>query len=199
MSEWRGFVGELRSPKSDVVLLLTTFGLTVLVDLTVAIEVGMVLAAFLFMRRMASVATVNLVTRELEGALGEDGEVEGPLLDRQIVPDGVEVFEINGPFFFGAVQAFSETLDSLSGRPKVLIIRMRHVPAIDSTGMRSLRDAVRRSRHDRTAVLLTELHTQPRIALQGTPTLDEIGEENIFETLDEAIERARALVVERRA
>ncbi len=199
MSEWRGFVGELRSPKSDVVLLLTTFGLTVLVDLTVAIEVGMVLAAFLFMRRMASVATVNLVTRELEGALGEDGEVEGPLLDRQIVPDGVEVFEINGPFFFGAVQAFSETLDSLSGRPKVLIIRMRHVPAIDSTGMRSLRDAVRRSRHDRTAVLLTELHTQPRIALEGTPTLDEIGEENIFETLDEAIERARALVVERRA
>ena len=199
MSEWRGFVGELRSPKSDVVLLLTTFGLTVLVDLTVAIEVGMVLAAFLFMRRMASVATVNLVTRELEGALGEDGEVEGPLLDRQIVPDGVEVFEINGPFFFGAVQAFNETLDSLSGRPKVLIIRMRHVPAIDSTGMRSLRDAVRRSRHDRTAVLLTELHTQPRIALQGTPTLDEIGEENIFETLDEAIERARALVEERRA
>ena len=189
MSEWRAFLGELRSPKSDVVVLLTTFLLTVLVDLTVAIEVGMVLAAFLFMRRMAAVSNVSQVTHDLT----DDYPVvpgEPELLDRRIIPSGVEVFEISGPFFFGAAQAFRDTLGRVAGRPKVLIIRMRHVPAIDSTGIRSLRDVVQRSRKDGTVVLVTELNSQPLEALRGTPTFDEIGMDNFCPSLDFALARA---------
>jgi len=190
MSEWRAFIGELRSPKSDVVVLLTTFALTVLVDLTVAIEVGMVLAAFLFMRRMSSVASVSQVTHDLT----EDYAVvadSNELIDRRIIPPGVEVYEISGPFFFGAAQAFRDTLGRVAGRPKVLIIRMRHVPAIDSTGMRSLRDVVHRSRKDGTVVLLAELHSQPLQALRGTLTFDEIGMDNVCPSLDFALARAQ--------
>jgi SulP family sulfate permease len=196
MSEWRSFLGELRSPKSDVVVLLTTFTLTVLVDLTVAIEVGMVLAAFLFMRRMSAVASVSQVTHDLtdDFAVVADGD---ELLDRRIVPPGVEVYEISGPFFFGAAQAFRDTLGRVAGRPKVLIIRMRHVPAMDSTGMRSLRDVVQRSRKDGTVVLLAELHSQPLQALRATPTFDEIGMDNFCPSLDFAFARAREVLLGR--
>jgi sulfate permease, SulP family len=189
MSEWRGFLGELHSPRSDVVVLVTTFLLTVLVDLTVAISVGMVLAAFLFMRRMSSVSNVSQVTHDLTddyAAVESDNE----LLDRRSIPVGVEVFEISGPFFFGAAQAFKDTLGRVSTKPKVLIIRMRHVPAIDSTGMRSLRDVVHRSRGDGTTVLLTEMHSQPLEATRGTPTMDEIGLDNVCPSLDFALARA---------
>jgi sulfate permease, SulP family len=189
MSEWRGFLGELHSPRSDVVVLVTTFLLTVLVDLTVAISVGMVLAAFLFMRRMSSVSNVSQVTHDLTddyAAVESDNE----LLDRRSIPVGVEVFEISGPFFFGAAQAFKDTLGRVSTKPKVLIIRMRHVPAIDSTGMRSLRDVVHRSRGDGTTVLLTEMHSQPLEAIRGTPTMDEIGLDNVCPSLDFALARA---------
>src|SRR5205807_3642757 len=109
MSEWRAFVAEFSSPKSDVIVLLTTFLLTVLVDLTVAIEVGMVLAAFLFIRRMAEVTNINAVTRELEDDLNGD-ETDPNAVSRRRVPDGVEVYEINGPFFFGAAELFKDTL-----------------------------------------------------------------------------------------
>ncbi|MDB4892526.1 MAG: sulfate transporter [Gemmatimonadetes bacterium] len=196
MSEWRSFLGELTSPKSDVVVLLTTFTLTVLVDLTVAIEVGMVLAAFLFMRRMSAVASVSQVTHDLtdDFAVVADGD---ELLDRRIVPPGVEVYEISGPFFFGAAQAFRDTLGRVAGRPKVLIIRMRHVPAMDSTGMRSLRDVVQRSRKDGTVVLLAELHSQPLQALRATPTFDEIGMDNFCPSLDFAFARAREVLLDR--
>ena len=195
MCEWRAFVAELSSPKSDVAVLLTTFTLTVLVDLTVAIEVGMVLAAFLFMRRMASVANVSNVTSELEESLGE--ESEGPLLDRRMIPAGVEVYEINGPFFFGAAQSFKDTIGRVSGKPKVLIIRMRHVPALDSTGMRSLRDVVLRTRHDGTVVIIAEAQSQPLAALRSSVTIDEIGAENVVPTLDAAIARANEALSKR--
>jgi SulP family sulfate permease len=195
MSEWRGFVAELRSPKSDVAVLLTTFTLTVLVDLTVAIEVGMVLAAFLFMRRMASVASINRVTGEVEESLGD--QAEGPLLDRRILPVGVEVYEISGPFFFGAAQAFKDTIGQVAGTPKVLILRMRHVPALDSTGMRTLRDVVHRTRKDGLVVIISEAQSQPLAALTSSTTIDEIGLENVVPTLEAAIARARAAVAKR--
>ncbi|MEP6730829.1 MAG: SulP family inorganic anion transporter [bacterium] len=190
MSEWRSFLGELHSPKSDVAVLVMTFVLTVLVDLTVAIEVGMVLAAFLFMRRMSEVSNVSQVTHELtddfEALPGDDETV-----DRRAIPHGVEVYEISGPFFFGAAQAFKDTIGRVSSKPKVLIIRMRHVPAIDSTGMRSLRDVVHRSRKDGTVVLVTEVHSQPLEALRRTPTMDEIGVDNICPSLDFALARSQ--------
>ena len=184
MSEWRVFRAELTSPRSDVVVLLATFGLTVFVDLTVAIEVGMVLAAFLFMRRMVSVATVNQVPLEmLEDEAGDD-------LRTQLVPRGVDVYEINGPFFFGAAETFKDTLALVAGKPKVLILRMRRVPVIDATGLHALKDVVHRSRRDGTMVLLCEVQPQPLQALRRSVLIDEIGEEHVLATLDSAIERA---------
>ena len=116
MSEWRAFLGELHSPKSDVAVLLTTFTLTVLVDLTVAISVGMVLAAFLFMRRMAEVTNISVVTQELQKER-RNGDHAEQLVDRTMIPAGVEVYEINGPFFFGAAAAFKDTLARVAGKP----------------------------------------------------------------------------------
>jgi SulP family sulfate permease len=191
MSEWRTFRTELRSPKSDVAVLLTTFVLTVLVDLTVAIEVGIVLAALLFMRRMAEVTNVSAITRELDDA-GDVYATDANAVRRRVVPKGVEVYEINGPFFFGAAEQFKDTLGRVARKPKVLIIRMRNVPAIDSTGIRALADVVRRTRKEGTLVLLSDVHAQPLVALGRSDLLDEIGDDNIFGNLDDALNRARA-------
>jgi SulP family sulfate permease len=193
MSEWRSFVAELRSPKSDVAVLLTTFLLTVLVDLTVAIEVGMVLAAFLFIRRMAEVTNVSVVTREIQqGLRGDDGSEE--LFDRKSVPAGVEVYEINGPFFFGAAQSFKDAVSQVAGKPKVLILRMRNVSAMDSSGLHALSDVIQRARKDGTAVILSGIHMQPLVALTGSAALEMIGSENVVGNLDLALGRARTLL-----
>jgi sulfate permease, SulP family len=193
MSEWRTFRSELRSPKSDVVVLLTTFALTVLVDLTVAIEVGMVLAAFLFIRRMSEVTNVSVVTRELEDDFS--GDLPDPnAVSRRAIPEGVEIYEINGPFFFGAAETFKDTLARVAGKPKVLIVRMRGVLALDSTGMHALKDVVHRSRRDGTEVLLSDVHMQPLVALTGSAVLEEIGSDNVFGNIDDALNRARRLL-----
>jgi len=191
MSEWRAFRAELRSPKSDVAVLVTTFLLTVLVDLTVAIEVGMVLAAFLFIKRMSEVTNVNAVTREVEDDNTEEVYSDPNSVRTRRVPEGVEIYEINGPFFFGAAELFKDTLARVARKPKILIIRMRHVLALDSTGMHALKDVVHRSRRDGTLVLLADVHMQPLVALTGSPVLSEIGEDNVFGNLDDALNRAR--------
>jgi SulP family sulfate permease len=191
MSEWRTFVAEFRAPKSDVAVLLTTFLLTVLWDLTVAIEVGMVLAAFLFMRRMAEVTNISVLTHELEDPR-DDFENDPNAVRRRVVPAGVEVYEITGPFFFGAAETFRDRLGGIAVPPKVLILRMRHVPAIDSTGLHALRDLARRSRRDGTLVLLSDVHAQPVVALERSGLYDELGEENVHGNLDDALNRARA-------
>ncbi len=191
MSEWRSFRSELTGPKSDVAVLLTTFALTVLVDLTVAIEVGMVLAAFLFMRRMAEVTNVSIVTRELADGGDNDDENDPNSVRRRQIPRRVEVFEINGPFFFGAAEQFKDTLSQIAKNPKVLIIRMRDVPAIDSTGLHALHELARRCKHDGTLLLLSDVHAQPMFALVRSDMLAELGQENLFGNLDDALDRAR--------
>jgi SulP family sulfate permease len=193
MSEWRSFLAELHSPKSDVAVLLTTFFLTVLVDLTVAIEVGMVLAAFLFIRRMSTVSNVSVITREIQEGLAADaGEEE--LLDPSGVPRGVEVYEINGPFFFGAAQSFKDAVSQVAKRPRVLILRMRNVPLIDSSGMHALLDVIHRSRKEGTIVILSGLHTQPLAALTNSDALTQIGRENLVESIDLALARAKQVL-----
>ncbi|HEX8905026.1 MAG TPA: SulP family inorganic anion transporter, partial [Longimicrobiaceae bacterium] len=189
MSEWRTFRSELGAPKSDVAVLLATFVLTVLIDLTVAIQVGMVLAAFLFMRRMAEVTNVTALTRELA-----DGDEHDVKLRGAAVPKGVEVYEIDGPFFFGAAEKFRETMGAVETRPRVLVIVMDKVPAIDSTGLRALRAVVRGARKQGTAVILAGVHAQPMIALGKSDLLDEIGEPNLCGRLAEALDRARELL-----
>jgi len=190
MSEWRTFVNEFRAPKSDVAVLLTTFLLTVFWDLTVAIEVGMVLAAFLFMRRMAEVTNISALTHEFQDPV-DDFERDPNAVRRRVVPPGVEVYEITGPFFFGAAETFKDRLSRIAVRPKVLILRMRHVPAIDSTGLHALRELVTRSRRDGTLVLLSDVHAQPVVALERSGMYDELGEENIHGNIDDALNRAR--------
>ena len=190
MSEWRTFAGELKAPKSDVAVLLTTFLLTVLVDLTVAIEVGMVLAAFLFMRRMAEVTNISVLTHEFRDP-ADDFETDPNAVRRRTVPPGVEVYEISGPFFFGAAETFRDRVGQIAGKPKVLILRLRHVPAIDSTGLHALRDLVRRSRGDNTLVILADVHAQPIVALERSGFLYEIGEDNVTGNVDDALNRAR--------
>jgi SulP family sulfate permease len=189
MSEWRTFAAELRAPGSDVIVLLATFGLTVLVDLTVAIQVGMVLAAFLFMRRMAEVTNVSMVTRELRDA---PDEADANAASRREIPDGVVVYEVNGPFFFGAADRFRETLGQVGRQPKVLIVRMRNVPAMDSTGLRALTDVYQKNRHAGALLLLSDIHAQPMMALARSRLLDRIGDDNLFGNLDDALNRARA-------
>jgi SulP family sulfate permease len=181
----------LTAPKSDQMVLASTFALTVIVDLTVAIEVGMVLAAFLFMKRMAEVTNISAVTREL--AEGEDPYDTDPNgMRRRHVPPGVEVYEINGPFFFGAAETFKDTLAVIGAAPRVLILRMRNVPAIDATGLHALGDLERRFRAKGTLVLLSDVHAQPLLALGRSWLLDEIGEAQIYGNVDDALNRARA-------
>ena len=190
MSEWRTFRSELTAPKSDVVVLLATFSLTVLVDLTVAIEVGMVLAAFLFMYRMAEVTNVSMVTREIADEGWDDTDDPNAVRDRS-VPNGVEIFEISGPFFFGAAEQFRDTLGTVAGKPRVLIIRMRDVPVIDATGIHALHDLSKRARKDGSLLVLSDVHAQPMFALVRSEMLQEIGEENLFGNIDDALDRAR--------
>ena len=191
MSEWRTFVSEFRAPKSDVAVLLATFLLTVLVDLTVAIEVGMVLAAFLFMRRMAEVTNIQVLTHEFVDPT-DDFERDPNAVRRRVVPEGVQVYEITGPFFFGAAEMFKDRVGRITGKPKVLILRLRHVPVIDSTGLHALREVVRRSRQDGALVILSDVHAQPVVALERSGMYDELGEENIQGNIDDALNRARA-------
>jgi len=188
MSEWRTFRAELRSPGSDVLVLLATFLLTVLVDLTVALQVGMVLAAFLFMRRMAEVTNVSVVAREMQDA---PDALDPNAAARRDIPEGVVVYEVNGPFFFGAADRFRDTLGQVGRQPRVLIVRMRSVPAMDSTGLRALTDVWDKNRAAGTLMLLSDVHAQPMMALARSGLLDRIGDDNLFGNLDDALNRAR--------
>ena len=191
MSEWRAVRGLLRAPRSDVAVLGATFLLTVLVDLTVAIEVGMVLAALLFMRRMAEVADVRPIVESMEDAPDEEAVEE---LRR--LPEGVLVYEVSGPFFFGAAEAFKETLGHVSDRPPLLVLRMRHVSVIDATGLAALMDVVHRFRRDGTIVVLSGV--QPGIArvLRSSGVMREVGRENVCRTFERALERCRQVLLE---
>jgi SulP family sulfate permease len=190
MSEWRTFASEFRAPKSDVAVLLTTFLLTVLVDLTVAIEIGMVLAAFLFMRRMAEVTNISVLTHEFTDPI-DDFEHDPNAVRRRAIPEGVQVYEITGPFFFGAAETFKDRVSRIAGKPKVLILRMRHVLAIDSTGLHALRELVQRSRREGILVVLSDVHAQPVVALERSGLYDDLTEENVHGNIDDALNRAR--------
>ncbi len=191
MSEAHLFVKLLSGPRGDVLVLVSTFGLTVLIDLTVAIQVGMVLAAFLFMQRMAEVTQVGFITRELED--GDDPSNDPKSLQQRTIPTGVEVFEINGPFFFGAADKFKNALSRVSAPPLVLILRMRQALTLDATALQALENVYTRARRNRTQLILSGVHAQPLIVLQRSGFLAKIGEENVFDDIDSALNRAREI------
>jgi SulP family sulfate permease len=186
MSEWHVFARLLRGPRSDVLVLLATFVLTVAVDLTVAIQVGVVLASLLFMRRMAEVTEVKAM-REILDYERED-DAEEPLRD---VPADIDVFEINGSFCFGAARKFTEALLASQTRPRAVVLRMRHVLAMDATGLHAVEDVAARLRRRGTRLLLSGVHAQPLVALERSGALERIGAENVFASFSEALEELR--------
>ena len=191
MSEWHAFKSLLKSPKSDVAVLLTTFFLTVIFDLTIAIEIGMVLSVLLFMKRMSEVSNVSVITRELKD---EEDQPDPNAIDKKQIPEGVEVFEINGPFFFGAAKKFKDEMAVIEKPPKVRIIRMRNVPAVDATGLQTLKDFYSDAKKHNTHMILSGVHTQPLYAMTQAGIFDLYGEDNIHGNIDDALDRAREVL-----
>ena len=192
MSQWRTFAQLTHRPKSDVVVLLVTFVLTVVFDLTIAIELGLVLACLLFMRRMAEVTQLSIFTKEIDP--NADPVADIPLHEEALaIPDGVEVYEINGPFFFGVANRFEEMTAEMQDHPAIRIIRMRRVPFIDSTGVHNLENLCLMSQRDGTQIILSGVQPKVRAVLEraGFPAL--IGEDNICSHITIALERAAAL------
>jgi SulP family sulfate permease len=193
MIEWRVFRAELRGPRSDAVVLVTVFVLTLLVDLTVGIGVGVVLASLLFVRRMATMTEIRSMV-DLEDS---DDSAPDEMLPRDAIPPGVEVYDVAGPFFFGAAEQFKDTLAAVSRKPRVLVVRMRSVPFIDSTGLNVLRDLVRRTQADGTTVIIAEIQDQPRQALQRGEFVELIGSEHIVGALELAIAMSGQIAAEK--
>ena len=190
MSEWRYFVRLLRSPKADILVMLCTFGLTVFVDLTVAIEVGVVLSALLFMNRMSKVTEIRNITRELH----EDYEGEDKLaITTRSIPPGVEVFEIYGPFFFGVANQFKDAVGIVKKPPKVLILRMRHVMSIDATAMRALEDIIDKVKRDNTSLILSGVTPPLQKMLYRNGLRQKLEGVGVFPDIDSALGEAGRL------
>jgi SulP family sulfate permease len=191
MSEWRSFANLFKTPRGDVAVLLTTFLLTVLIDLTIAVQVGVVLAAFLFIKRMADVTNVGAVTRELadapDGTMNEDADG----VARRRIPDGVEVYEVNGAFFFGAADKIKDVLQFVARKPKVFILRMRNVPIMDASGLRVLDDLFESFAKQGIRFVIAGIQEQPLAALVRAGKLEEYGRDNFVGSLDDALATAR--------
>ena len=189
MSEWRYFLKLFRSPRSDILVLVTVFLLTVFADLTIAIQTGVVLSALLFMRRMESVTQAGIINLEDETGNPDDPEA----LMHYDVPAGVEVFEIDGPFFFGAASKFQDELGKIK-MPEILILRMRNVPAIDATGLHALEGLVRSVCRNGTDLLISGIHKQPAAAMKKAGLVDKIGHDRIHKNIERAVENARMIL-----
>ena len=192
MSGWRSFTALMRNPKSDITVLLLTFFLTIIFDLTVAIEVGIVCACLLFMRRMSETTDVKAVYDEID--LNEDADMERGNLEHLTIPKGVEVYEINGPYFFGAGNKFEDLMGSYGDRPKVRIIRMRKVPFIDSTGLHNLENMCLMSQKEGITVVLSGVNEKVEAVLRRNNFHKLLGENNICNHIDLALARANELV-----
>jgi len=194
MSGWRSFASIMKNPKSDVIVLWVTFLLTVIFDLTIAIEVGLICACLLFMRRMAETTDVKVISDEINPA-EEDSDFQLGNLEHLTIPKGVEVYEINGPYFFGAGNKFEEIMGTLSHqRPKVRIIRMRKVPFVDSTGIHNLTNLCLMSKQDGIQVVLSGVNPRVQQTLHKARFDELVGTDNICSHINLALERANQLV-----
>lgn len=184
MSGWRTFKALLKNPKSDVAVLLITFFLTVIFDLTVAIEVGLVIACVLFMKRVMETTEISVIKDEIDPNKESDLEVHE---ERLIIPKGVEVYEINGPYFFGIATKFEETMAQLGDRPKIRIIRMRKVPFIDSTGIHNLTNLCLMSQKENIHIILSGVNEKVHNVLEKSGFYELLGKENICSNINEAL------------
>ena len=196
MSGWRSFVSILKNPKSDVIVLWVTFLLTVIFDLTIAIEVGLLCACLLFMRRMAETTDVKVISQEINPE-EEDSDFQLGNLEHLTIPEGVEVYEINGPYFFGAGNRFEEIMGALRHqrqKPRVRIIRMRKVPFVDSTGIHNLTNLCLMSQAEGIQVVLSGVNPTIQTVLHKAGFDTMLGEENICSHINLALERAKQLI-----
>jgi SulP family sulfate permease len=190
MSEWKNFIAVAKGPKSDVAVLITTFLLTVIIDLTVAIEIGMLLAVFLFMRKMIKFSDVNILEKD-------GGEDDKETVSNFKIPKEAEVFEITGPLFFGAAYKFKDAIRFIEKTPKVLIVRMRQVPIIDATGIKTLEEVYRDSKRHGTKLILSEVHSEHVMKeLKDARLLFAIGRANVTDTFAQALERCERVLEE---
>ena len=192
MSGWRSFAALMRNPKSDVTVLVLTFLLTIVFDLTVAIEVGLLCACLLFMRRMSETTDVKAIYDEID--LNEDADMQKGNLEHLTIPQGVEVYEINGPYFFGAGNRFEDIMGRYGNRPKVRIIRMRKVPFIDSTGLHNLQNLCLMSQKEGITIVLSGVVPKVEAVLKRNGFGQLLGEENICNHIDLALARAKDIV-----
>ena len=193
MSGWRTFKALMKNPKSDVTVLLITFFLTVIFDLTIAIEFGLVIACVLFMRRVMETTEISVIQNEIDPSKETDMALAEEHL---IIPEKVEVYEINGPYFFGIATKFEEMM-SLSGerpRPKVRIVRMRKVPFIDSTGIHNLENLCMMSQKEHITIVLSGVNEKVHKVLEKSGFYELLGKENICPNINVALERAKELV-----
>ena len=192
MSGWRSFLAVMKNPKSDITVLLITFFLTIIFDLTIAIEVGLIIACLLFMKRMSETTDVKAITEEIDPNL--ESEFSTGNLDHLIIPKGVEVYEINGPYFFGAGNKFEEIMASFGDRPQVRIIRMRKVTFVDSTGIHNLTNLCEMSQKEGIQVVLSGVREKVNAQLEHAGFYHLIGEENICSHINLALKRANEII-----
>ncbi len=195
MSGWRSFLALMRNPKSDIAVLVLTFLLTIIFDLTIAIEVGLICACLLFMRRMSETTDVRAVYDEID--LNEDADMERGNLEHLTIPQGVEVYEINGPYFFGAGNRFEDIMGRYGKRPKVRIIRMRKVPFIDSTGLHNLENMCLMSQKEGITIVLSGVNQKVETVLKRNHFDQLLGAENICNHIDLALARAMEIVTKK--
>ncbi|MGN1376076.1 MAG: SulP family inorganic anion transporter [Prevotella sp.] len=192
MSGWRSFKELMKNPKSDVAVLLITFFLTIIFDLTIAIEVGLIIACLLFMKRMAETTDVKVIMDEIDP--NDELDITKGNLEHLTIPKGVEVYEINGPYFFGAGNRFEEIMATLGDRPKVRVIRMRKVPFVDSTGIHNLTNLCIMSQKEGIQIVLSGVNTTVRSTLEKSGFNELVGEANICSHINIALKRANEII-----
>lgn len=193
MSGWRSFLALMKNPKSDVTVLLITFFLTIIFDLTIAIEVGLIIACLLFMRRMSETTDVHIISNEINPN-DEDSDMHLGNIEHLTIPKGVEVYEINGPYFFGAGNRFEEIMATLGDRPQVRIIRMRKVPFVDSTGIHNLTNLCEMSQKEGIQIVLSGVTEKVHSQLDKAGFYDIVGQDNICSHIDIALDRAKEII-----
>lgn len=193
MSGWRSFLALMKNPKSDVTVLLITFFLTIIFDLTIAIEVGLIIACLLFMRRMSETTDVHIISNEINPD-DEDSDMHLGNIEHLTIPKGVEVYEINGPYFFGAGNRFEEIMATLGDRPQVRIIRMRKVPFVDSTGIHNLTNLCDMSQKEGIQIVLSGVTEKVHSQLNKAGFYDIVGQDNICSHIDIALDRAKEII-----
>jgi len=200
MSQWRTFKGLLKSTKSDIAVLLVTFAFTVVFDLVVAIEIGMVIAMFLFVKRMSECTKFTDASLNYQQAFEENAE-EDENSDfaeednlREHLDSNIFLYEINGPLFFGAANTFMDAMNEVNSRSSIIILRMKDVPSMDATAFNALKTIDRRCRAKHILILYSEVNEQPMNLLSSIGFVSNIGEDRFFETTESAIKTANEII-----